>query len=296
MAALADPDRSELAALWAGARTASARTAGAAELERRLASASGLPGPRANLELAARFADVVGGDRDEDKAAATALLGDWLAGGLSSPDLPEGGGEYLAACAALAAGALVADARAAPSADGAATGAPVSRLPGGALLTAAASDERWRVREMAATGMQRVLRADWAFGIAAVRAWLRSADPLPVRAAVAAVAEPSLLKAPGHAADAVAVVEAAVDLLLATPADRRADDDVRVLRKALGYAVSVVAAALPDAGLPLLERLATSTDADARWVARQNLTKARLTPFADRLEVASEAAARSRAG
>ncbi len=46
------------------------------------------------------------------------------------------------------------------------------------LLTAAAGDERWRVRELAATGMQRVLRTDWASGLAAVRAWLRSDDPL----------------------------------------------------------------------------------------------------------------------
>lgn len=66
---------------------------------------------------------------------------------------------------------------------------------------------------------------------------------------------------------------------------------MRVLRQALGYAVSVVAAAAPDEGIPLLERLATAADADARWIARENLKKARLTALGARLDVAREASA-----
>jgi hypothetical protein len=85
------------------------------------------------------------------------------------------------------------------------------------------------------------------------------------------------------------VVREAVDALLALPAARRREDDVRVLRKALGYAISVVAAADPEAGLPVLERLAAATDQDARWLARENLTKARLKPFAERLAAARAA-------
>ncbi|MGN6428016.1 MAG: hypothetical protein ACTHMF_14440 [Leifsonia sp.] len=184
--------------------------------------------------------------------------------------MPEGAAEFLPATAALAAGAL-------------------GELP---LLDDAAADQRWRVRELAATGMQRVLAADWAAGVAAVRGWLRSGDPLRVRAAVAAVAEPPLLADDAHAAEACAIVGDAVDVLLAVPAAERRDDKVRVLRKALGYAVSVVAVAHPDSGIPLLERLATSTDADAAWVARQNLSKARLTRLGDRLAVARDAVSR----
>ncbi|GAH78646.1 unnamed protein product, partial [marine sediment metagenome] len=48
-------------------------------------------------------------------------------------------------------------------------------------------------------------------------------------------------------------------------------------------AISVVAAADPEAGLPLLERLAASDDTDAAWLVRENLAKARLKPFAERL-------------
>lgn len=244
-----------------------------AGLERLLAADSRLPGPRANLELAHRVADLAQGTPPGRRADALRILRGWLGDG---PDLPEAHREYLAAVAALSAGAILA---AAPD-------------PGAlALLDAATGDPRWRVRELAATGLQRVLAADWDRGMREAHDWLL-AGPLPVRAAVAAVAEPALLRDPRHAAEATAVVERAADALLAVPASARRDPDVRVLRKALGYAVSVVAAADPDAGVPLLERLAASTDADARWVARENLSKARLAPLSDRLAGARDALSR----
>ncbi|MDN4614246.1 hypothetical protein P5G50_07255 [Leifsonia sp. F6_8S_P_1B] len=257
-----DPSAPSLASLWQKALSGSP-----AELEAALASGSRLPGPRANLELAGRLADLAAGSPDRN--AALALLTRWLA---SPPQLsaavPPGQVEFLAACAALAAGALGAR----------------------ELLTSAARDDRWRVRELAATGAQRMLAADWTDGLALARTWLESHSPLLVRAAVAAVAEPPLLHDPRHAVAACEVVEDAVDLFLVEPPTRRRDDDVRVLRQALGYAVSVVTVAAPDEGVPLLERLATAEDADAHWIARQNLGKARLRPLAERLAVAQQAA------
>lgn len=263
-------DAPSLPSLWADALGGDP-----APLEEFLGTNSRLPGPRADLELAGRFADLAGAVSAADREAAVALLTGWLAHPPRvAAALPEPHREYVAACAALAAGALGA-------------------IP---LLTRAAGDDRWRVRELAATGMQRVLDRDWEGGLREVRAWLLHGGVLPerallARAAAAAVAEPRLLKAPSHGADAAAVVADAVDLLLAVPAGDRRDADVRVLRQALGYAVSVVAAAAPDEGVPLLERLATSGDPDARWIAKENLTKARLRPLGDRLAVAREASA-----
>ncbi|WP_349867217.1 hypothetical protein [Leifsonia sp. WHRI 6310E] len=264
------PDASALTALWAIALAGDP-----AGLERALGENSRLPGPRADLELAARLADAAGATPVTDRDAALALLDGWLAHPPRlAVDLPEPHREYVAACAALAAGALGA-------------------VP---LLTTAAGDERWRVREMAATGMQRVLDHDWTEGLREVRRWLGgdgapATRALPSRAAVAAVAEPRLLKQAPHGAEACAVVGDAIDLLLAVPAEQRRDPDVRVLRQALGYAVSVVAVAAPDEGVPLLERLATAADADARWIARENLKKARLSALGARLDVAREASA-----
>lgn len=272
---MAPPADSELMSLWLDALDG--RTAA---LEQRLARDSHLPGPRANLELAHRTADCAARTADDRRAAALGILEHWLQAG---PDAAAEGTtedarrEYLAAVAALCTGALLSvrpDDRAA------------------ALLTTAASDPRWRVRELAATGLQRVLSADPERGMGVVRGWLTS-GPLPARAAVAAVAEPSLLHDAGLARATIRVVERAADLLLALPAAERRATDPRVLRQALGYAVSVVAAADPAAGLPLLERLATSTDPDARWIARENLKKARLAPFADRLAVARDALSRA---
>ena len=39
-------------------------------------------------------------------------------------------------------------------------------------------------------------------------------------------------------------------------------------------------AALPDEGLPLMEKWLTSIDPDVRWVMQQNLSKARLSRVA----------------
>lgn len=249
-----------------------------APLELRLARDSHLPGPRANLELAHRLADLAAAIADDRRADALRLLGLWLRDGSAAPGAhPEDAQrEYLAAVAALCAGALLA---AGPDDDAA------------ALLRAATADARWRVRELAATGLQRVLAVDRDRGLQQVRSWLQ-AGLLPARAAAAAVAEPPLLRDPAFAREACGVVERAIDILLAVPAAERRGADARVLRQALGYAVSVVAAGDPSAGLPLLERLATSTDPDARWIARENLKKARLAPYADRLAVARGAVSR----
>jgi hypothetical protein len=253
----------------------------AVPLEQQLAAESRLPGPRANLELAHRMADVVAATAPAQRDAALRLLTAWLRDAPRAPGASQEGtdsrSEYLAAVAALAGGALLAEGPDPVAAD---------------LLTEAAGDPRWRVRELAATGLQRVLRADWDRGMAQVHAWLRG-GVLTARAAAAAVAEPPLLTEPAHAAAAARVVEQAVDVLLAVPAHERRRAEVRVLRKALGYACSVVAAADPAAGVPLLERLATSEDPDARWVARENLAKARLAPLAEQLTVAREAVSRA---
>lgn len=247
----------DLTGLWAEALAGDR-----APLELALVADSRLPGPRANLELAAQFADTVATTAVENRPDALALLDDWLARPARfAAEIPEGVAEYLPACAAIAAGAL--NAR--------------------DLLTRAASDPRWRVRELAATGVQRVLTEGWDAGMQTIDDWLGSGDPLLMRAAVAAVAEPRLLRDTAHATQAFEVVRQATDALLATPAERRRADDVRVLRTALGYAISVVTVGSPDAGIPLLQQLAASDDPDARWIAKENLRKARLRPFIDRL-------------
>jgi hypothetical protein len=107
--------------------------------------------------------------------------------------------------------------------------------------------------------------ADWGGGNAFER-----------RAAVAALCEPRLLAEPR-------AVDAALDLLDGCTESlaslrRAGDEGVAALRKALGYAWSVVVAAAPAAGRPRMERWLRSITAhrDVAWIMRENLRKARL--------------------
>lgn len=207
---------------------------------------SGLPGPRANLTLAEAVAQE--GD--------IALFEEWIA--IGPDEAPENTPDViLPAAAALGLGRLLAE------------GDTRALTP----LHRAAGDPRWRVRECVAEGLSRLGRVDFAALLSAVSGW-PAEGPLPARAAVAALADPPTLAGPGNAAAAVPVLEAATGLVR-DGAGRR-DDAHRALRKALGYAWSVIVAADPDGTAAGFARLTDDPDRDIRWVVRENLRKARL--------------------
>ena len=202
---------------------------------------SGLPGRRANLELAQAVAN------EGDEAMFDALF---------STDE-----EYLVMCGAIGLGRLLAD--------GAST-EPQLRL------RSLAADRRWRVREGVAMALQRLGDADKAGLHDLVSRWAADPDPLVQRAAVAGLCEPRLLRDPADAARAVELCSRITDSLVARPPDERRSDDVRALRKALGYCWSVAVAADPANGLPGFLALSRSGDSDVVWIARENASKARL--------------------
>lgn len=209
-----------------------------------LARNSGLPGPRANLALAQAVA-----------LRATPEVIDVL---LTHDDPDEVVSEYVAMCAATALG----------------RGSDDPALAQGAR--ACAADARWRVREGVATGLQLLGDIDLDALRGIVARWLDDPDPLVVRAAVAAICEPRLLRAPAGSRAALDACLRATDRLASLPADRRRDADARTLRQALGYCWSVAVAADPVAGLPVFSRLETS-DADIAWIVKENRGKKRLS-------------------
>jgi hypothetical protein len=238
----------------------------ASDLRDHLVAHSRLPGPRMNLALVDDVAEAVAElvawpDHRGDELAV--LLDGWAA--LSSEDAPGDRPEVMLPCAAVLAYGAVAAVRA---------DWWDHEL---AKVRRAASDPRWRVREMVAMAAQRMLAADWSRAVASMLAWARDRDPLVVRAAAAAVAEPSLLDVPDHAADALAIQRLAIESLRSTPASVRRSEGVRVLRQGLAYTVSVAVAATGE--FDPLEEMATSGDPDLRWAAKQNLAKARLRPW-----------------
>jgi hypothetical protein len=109
-----------------------------------------------------------------------------------------------------------------------------------------------------------------------------------IRAVVAAVAEPPLLKTIEHGESAVDLQAHAVDWFAKLAAAHRRDEAVRVLRQGLGYTVSVSVAAAPESGFILLNRMAAMPDTDIQWIVRENLKKHRLQQWPDKVDVLRE--------
>lgn len=232
---------------------------------------SNLPGPRLNLALADRFADVIGDLVIQPRIRADrleALLDSWAQ--LSPEQAPVNHPRVMLPCVAVLAYGQMAVAR-----------------PDGwdtmlRRLQRAASDSRWRVREMVALALQRMLEADWNRTCGVLMNWIATGEPLKIRAAAAA-AEPRLLNDRQHAEDALAVQAEAVNQFIHIPDHRRRDEAVRTLRQTLGYSLSVVTAASPETGFHLMEELAALPDADVVWIMRENMKKKRLHAWQDRL-------------
>jgi len=54
------------------------------------------------------------------------------------------------------------------------------------------------------------------------------------------------------------------------------EESFKVLRQAMGYCWSVVVAALPEEGKPMMEKWLDVENTDIHWIMRENLKKNRL--------------------
>jgi hypothetical protein len=236
------------------------------ELESHLIEGSNLPGPRANLSLAAAFADCIGAEGL--LTPQWALLTRWLA--IAEDEAPSGAPrEFLPFCAIQAHGAAYPEA------------GLERREEIAARLREVASDGRWRMREGVTLALQRI--GEWDFGALAgiLESWFPDANLFELRAAVAALAHTPLLRSEAHVRFSLEVSERAVAGIATADATERKSEAFAVLKKGLGFAPSLFVAALPEEGFPLLERWAGSGDRDLMWIVRENLEKDRLSrPFA----------------
>ena len=211
---------------------------------------SGLPGPRANLELL----DVASAAADPADLERWAAL-DPSAAPENTPDV------FLAAVGLVGLGRLVA----------------AGRRDYLSLLRRASNDPRWRVREAVAIGLQHWGDAEVIGLLDEMERWA-AGSPLEGRAAMAALCEPRLLASPAVVARVLTVLDRLTVAVRSAP-DTRAQD-VRVLRQALGYGWSVAIAADPELGVLAFERWLADPDPDTRWIVSQNLRKARLRKVA----------------
>ncbi len=230
-------------------------------LRQYLLAQSNLPGPRGNLELAHVFGNIIGDYADVHEHIYWQLCQDYLSipveeAPVNSPE------EYLPFCGAIGIGAM---------------GAVLPNRSRGALtlLRKAASDSRWRMREGVAMGLQSMLSASPNNCLEYIRDWVTGGDLLEMRAAVAAVAEPLLLH---DSAFNIAALELHRQIIAQFPQiQKRKSEPFRVLRKGLGYTLSVVVSAQPEEGFAYMESLTGSQDADILWILRENLKKKRLS-------------------
>jgi len=198
---------------------------------------SGLPGPRANLDLV----EAVGEEADAERLWRLSASSD----------------EFLALCGTAGLGHL----------------AVSDPVPVMSWLQELAGDPRWRVREGVAIALQHLGRHSMPRLLAEMEKWATQ-GPYQQRAAAAGLCEPSLLKEPEHVVRVLKVLDRITKSLAATSA--RKGEDFRVLRQTLAYGWSVAAAALPESGRPLMEKWLRSPDKDVAWVMQGNLTKARI--------------------
>jgi len=103
---------------------------------------------------------------------------------------------------------------------------------------------------------------------------------LEMRATAAAVADPPLLQDEGIALRGLALQQSILDQVMRTPVEARKSEPFKILRKGLGFTISVVVCAVPEAGFSLLQSMVDVDDRDVVWILRQNLKKKRLSRLA----------------
>ena len=221
---------------------------------------SNLPGRRANLELAATFADLAAEYVTSDPERLWRFC-------LALTEIPSdiapvnNSTEFLPFCGTYALGAI---------------GAVSSAFFQNALsrLHELATDPRWRVREAVAMGIQRLLEKQSLKTVKELETWIISENWLAMRAVAAGVAEPLVLSNAQTAREALTLHKKIFDLILSS--NERKSETFKILRKGLGYTVSVVVAANPTDGLAYLQQLIQSHDPDILWILKKNLKKNRL--------------------
>lgn len=207
---------------------------------------SGLPGPRANLELVQVVADL--GD--------DARFRHWLTFNAerAPTNTPEA---FLAVCGAVGLGRLVAE----------------GKRKYLKTLRQLASDSRWRMREGVAMALQRWGERDMDALLHEMEMW-SDGNWLEQRAVVAALCEPKLLDDPAVVKRVLKQLDK-ITRAFSKGQDRKSDEYV-ALRKALAYGWSVAVAAAPTEGKRVIGKWLDSQDSLIQSVMRENLKKNRM--------------------
>lgn len=214
--------------------------------EQFLLEESGLPGPRANLELVQAVAE-----EGNEKQFLRYLTLTPENAPTNSPYV------FLAVCGVVGLGRLVAEGK--------------TRFL--KTLRLHASDPRWRIREGVAMALQRLGEKDMDLLLSEMEKWSKG-SLLEKRAAGAALYEPKLLQKEKQTERVLQILDEITDSLRGV--EDRKSEEFKVLRQGLGYCWSVAVVALPQEGKKMMEKWMLSDDKDIVWIMKENLKKNRL--------------------
>jgi len=236
----------------------SLKTSNVSKLSEFLEENSNLPGPRGNLELAQAYTETIKNCMDGEKEKLWDLCMKLTR--FSPIEAPVNDPkEFVVFCGARGIGVL-----------------GTSRVyfeRALAHLKQFASDARWRVREGVAMALQTLIEENSEKTLVELAKWVESGSWLVMRAVVAGVAEPALLK---DQRTAKAALELHKQIFAKVSMAKERNSDFKTLRQGLGYSLSVVISAVPKEGFELMHKLADTQDADIKWIIKENLKKNRL--------------------
>src|SRR5579859_1680633 len=239
-------------------------------LEFYLRDHSRLPGPRANLELANDVSHLLAASVARHPDSVRSLL-NYFANGDRKMVVSNTPAEFIMLCGIISFGTC-------------ASIEPEWREETFKLLDHYACSPYWRVREGVAIAYQHLLQADMRATLLRLMNLVTDGNFLQQRAAIATIAEPSLLLTSDLLGSALDLQRIALERLHHVPPLERKCEEFRVLRRTLGYTVSVVTAAVPEQGFALMRECASWSDPDISWILRENLKKKRLAKFAQDTE------------
>jgi len=207
---------------------------------------SGLPGPRANLELLNSFS----------KKATESEVNECFS--FYRDDLHNSPEEFVVMCGIVGYCILNKD------------NIPKTLM----TIRKYASHSSWRIRESVAIGIQEIAENNLNEIIDNLKKWMDGND-LEKRAIVAALCEPRLLK------EKTIIVELLEILNIITMGfdkiDGKLSENQNSLRKTLGYGWSVAIVSLPDESKSAFEKIAGCNNKHIKWIVKENLRKKRLT-------------------
>jgi hypothetical protein len=137
-----------------------------------------------------------------------------------------------------------------------------------------ANDDRWRIRESVAMGLQHWGELNIQQVLTEVRLWV-DGTPLEMRATAAGLCEPVLLKDKSVADTTLDILDRITNNFVSIP--NLTAEDSRTLRQGLAYCWSVAVVESPEKGKVLMEKWIRNNDPDIRWIMKENLKKNRLS-------------------